>query len=437
MLDEPTLLGASILGALILYFLFGGADFGGGVWHLMAYRAACYSAAGAGGAGYCADLGSQPRLVDPGGRRPVYRLSVSIRGHRRTRLRAVAGAPLLAIVAAQLSFRLSLRVRRSRARAPWVEHRLRDGDPTNDAGAAWHDRRCDCQAERAATDRLSGRGPWLAPFPISAGLFALALCAFLAAVYLTVEAEGDRELADDFRWRAFVSGLASGALALASFLLSAEGAPRVHAGLSIRRWSWPLPGLTALVTIDGPDRDPRSALPAGPHTGCGAGRIGRLGLGRFAVPVSNGARPDALVGATTTAADTDHAPCGVERRRARAVSVAAPSLSRVQVTPTVTQCTTGARKLHGRAPWHRQRHRGRITGTARRIRGWAGRLSDAPQTSVPRICAVGLGLRQDLPIALDLCGELGGCFYGKARDVVTFDLPPTPGAGDGPEDNLA
>src|SRR5262245_51782065 len=36
MLDEPTLLGAAILGSLVLYALFGGADFGGGVWHLLA-----------------------------------------------------------------------------------------------------------------------------------------------------------------------------------------------------------------------------------------------------------------------------------------------------------------------------------------------------------------------------------------------------------------
>ena len=36
MWSEPALLGAVILAALILYVLFGGADFGGGVWHLLA-----------------------------------------------------------------------------------------------------------------------------------------------------------------------------------------------------------------------------------------------------------------------------------------------------------------------------------------------------------------------------------------------------------------
>src|ERR1044072_2889132 len=41
---------------------------------------------------------------------------------------------------------------------------------------------------------------WLAPFPFAVGGFALALFAFLAAVYLTLETE-DAELREDFRKR--------------------------------------------------------------------------------------------------------------------------------------------------------------------------------------------------------------------------------------------
>ena len=41
---------------------------------------------------------------------------------------------------------------------------------------------------------------WLAPFPIAVGFFALALFAFLAAVYLTLETH-ERELQEDFRRR--------------------------------------------------------------------------------------------------------------------------------------------------------------------------------------------------------------------------------------------
>src|SRR6185437_3896326 len=77
------------------------------------------------------------------------------------------------------------------------------------------------------------------------------------------------------------------------------------------------------------------------------------GLGRFAVPVSHGARSDALVG-FGTAADTDPAPCSVERRRARAVSVAAPSLSRVQVASPVivgkARYFSGGIRCGGKAP---------------------------------------------------------------------------------------
>ena len=43
--------------------------------------------------------------------------------------------------------------------------------------------------------------PWITMFGIGVGLLALALFSFLAAVYLTVEAE-DEELREDFRTRA-------------------------------------------------------------------------------------------------------------------------------------------------------------------------------------------------------------------------------------------
>src|SRR5712691_1993178 len=54
---------------------------------------------------------------------------------------------------------------------------------------------------------------WLAPFPFSVGFFALSLFAFLAAVYLTLEAS-EKELQEDFRLRALIAGIAVGILAL-------------------------------------------------------------------------------------------------------------------------------------------------------------------------------------------------------------------------------
>jgi cytochrome d ubiquinol oxidase subunit II len=93
--------------------------------------------------------------------------------------------------------------------------------------------------------------PWLGLFPFAVGLFAVALFAFLAAVYLTVEAEDDN-LRDDFRRRALASALAVGALAIAVYLLSRKAAPIVSSALTQHPWSLPLQlatGLFAASTI--------------------------------------------------------------------------------------------------------------------------------------------------------------------------------------------
>ena len=87
--------------------------------------------------------------------------------------------------------------------------------------------------------------PWLAPFPIAVGVFAAALFSFLAATYLTNEADTDA-LRDDFRRRALISGAAVGVMALVAFALSFQGAPLIREGLTARAWTWPLHGLTAI-----------------------------------------------------------------------------------------------------------------------------------------------------------------------------------------------
>jgi cytochrome bd ubiquinol oxidase subunit II len=86
---------------------------------------------------------------------------------------------------------------------------------------------------------------WLAPFPLAVGLFALALFAFLAAVYLTLEAR-ERKLQEDFRMRAIMSGVAVGLLALTVFILAKTGAPTVRAGISRSWWALGLHLLTAI-----------------------------------------------------------------------------------------------------------------------------------------------------------------------------------------------
>lgn len=58
--------------------------------------------------------------------------------------------------------------------------------------------------------------PFLQPLPLVAGLLAVAACGFLAAVYLTTDADraGEPDLVAKLRSRSLVSGVAAGALAL-------------------------------------------------------------------------------------------------------------------------------------------------------------------------------------------------------------------------------
>ena len=89
---------------------------------------------------------------------------------------------------------------------------------------------------------------WLAPFPFAVGFFALALFAFLAAVYLTLETD-DKELQEDFRLRALIAGVVVGLLALIVFLLAETGAPTVRAGISRTWWATGLHLATAVFAL--------------------------------------------------------------------------------------------------------------------------------------------------------------------------------------------
>lgn len=71
--------------------------------------------------------------------------------------------------------------------------------------------------------------PWLSPFPIIIGLLALTTCAYLAAVYLCVETEG--ELREDFRKRALFTGAMFTALSLIALPLARSGAPVIWDGM--------------------------------------------------------------------------------------------------------------------------------------------------------------------------------------------------------------
>ena len=94
-------------------------------------------------------------------------------------------------------------------------------------------------AGEVSTDRLAENAsytttyvdPWFAPFPIGIGMLSLALFAFLAAVYLTVEAKDDA-LREDFRDRALLAAAAVAVIASVDLLLARSGAPIMWSALT-------------------------------------------------------------------------------------------------------------------------------------------------------------------------------------------------------------
>ena len=90
--------------------------------------------------------------------------------------------------------------------------------------------------------------PWFTPFALSVGLLALTLFAFLAAVYLTLETR-DRELAEDFRRRALGSGIAVFFASGLVLVLAHDAAPLVRTGLMSSPWALPLHLLTAVAAV--------------------------------------------------------------------------------------------------------------------------------------------------------------------------------------------
>lgn len=90
--------------------------------------------------------------------------------------------------------------------------------------------------------------PWLTPFALSVGLFALVSFAFLAAVYLTFEVQ-EATLREDFRRRGLAAGVALLCAAGLVFLLSRAAAPLVRDGLVHAPWAAPLHLLTGASAV--------------------------------------------------------------------------------------------------------------------------------------------------------------------------------------------
>ena len=99
--------------------------------------------------------------------------------------------------------------------------------------------------DRVTTGFFAG---WLTPFALTCGLFALALFAFLAATYMTVDTQDQPDLQNDFRLRALWTQMALIPLAIIVFVTSKYGAPFMYQGLT-NWWAPLLLGWTALSAI--------------------------------------------------------------------------------------------------------------------------------------------------------------------------------------------
>src|SRR5512135_480292 len=89
---------------------------------------------------------------------------------------------------------------------------------------------------------------WLAPFPLAVGLFTLCCFAFLAAVYLTLETP-EGVLREDFRRRALWAGVAVGVAAGLALIVARPGAPLMRGGLVGSDWALPFQLGTGMVAV--------------------------------------------------------------------------------------------------------------------------------------------------------------------------------------------
>lgn len=92
---------------------------------------------------------------------------------------------------------------------------------------------------------------WLGAFHLAIGVLTLCLFALLAAVYLAVEADGARDdaLREDFRRRAILAAIVTGVVAGISLFLIRQDAPVLYAGFVERPWTLATIGLSVALGV--------------------------------------------------------------------------------------------------------------------------------------------------------------------------------------------
>lgn len=236
MISLETILAAVVLGTLTIYVLLGGADFGAGVWHLFAR-----------GPKAEAQRSLITQAIGPIWEANHVWLIAAVT------ILFTAFPPAYALVSTTLHIPLTLLlvgiVLRGSAFA------FRHYDVKHDSLHIRWDQLfavaslftpvvigITIGAIAAGNLRMHGGSfaeifilPWLQPFPLAVGLFALVLFAYLAAVYLAVEAH-EEDIQESFRRRALVSALMAGFFEQFVVLLARTGAPQLSASLQETTW---------------------------------------------------------------------------------------------------------------------------------------------------------------------------------------------------------
>ena len=242
------LLAGAVVVALVLYLLFGGADFGGGVWDLLAS-----------GPRKAAQRETIERAIGPIWEANHVWLILVVVVVFAAFPRAFAALSIALHVPLTL-FLLGVVFRGSSFAFRSFDAglgRRRYGLPFSIASVV-SPVLLGMVVGTVASGRIEVTGrsvisaplAWLAPFPLATGLLALALCAYLAATYLTVEARTP-ELADDFRRRALIAAAVVAVCALGALLLAFAGAPRIAQQLTRRPWAWMLEIAATAAAIGG------------------------------------------------------------------------------------------------------------------------------------------------------------------------------------------
>lgn len=238
--DPATLSAGCILASLVLYALFGGADFGGGVWDLLARGARA----------------TDRRRLIARAIGPVWETNhIWIIVAIVVLFTAFPGA--FAVVCTALFVPLTIVlagiVLRGAAFA-FHTYRLHEDRTVGRWGAVFASASlvtpvflgvvfgAISSGRIRATEPLTFTGDatsWLSPFPISVGFLALASFAFLAAVYLILETN-DPGLREELRRDAFRSAAALFFLSGLTLVLAAVDAKEFFRALTGRPWSVPL-----------------------------------------------------------------------------------------------------------------------------------------------------------------------------------------------------